>query len=647
MIKLPKHILFGITIFIVLSVVNMFRIYYEFNTYTLLELNTNKKELITIQTDMRKISDSIFYNIIDTSSVINIFKNAYVSDKIKKDGTREELYNLLKDRYVKFKKHGVKQLHFHLPDNESFLRFHKPEKYGDNLTKIRESVRLVNYTKKPIFGYEEGKVLGGYRVVYPLFDENSKHIGSVEVSVSLSLFKDIFQKEHHTKHIDFIVAKDIIKEKIFKSQLDRYMEYHDVEDFLIELPLHNKNKEECEHNNKIASFFNDSSIKRKMIDINEYSFLKIIDYELYTMDLIPLKNDFLNKKIGYKVIFAKSDYLEYFSLSLISSFIGVLLLSIFIGYLRYIYQKSLEYQKEKEEIKLSNEKLLSTNLLIRSVIDNTEDLIFYKDKDFNYVGCNEAFSQFAGKPKKEIIGSNDFELFDEKFAIVFRNMDNLLLHNNEVSSNYEWAKHLDGNEVYFYTQRIPFKYDSKNPDRIGILGISRDLTELYNTQNELRKQTYTDELTQVRNRKSYNKRISEFFNEYERYKTPFSLIILDIDFFKMVNDTYGHKTGDEVLICLAKTIVKTIRKNDYFFRVGGEEFVVLTKQDTAEGTLMLAEHIRKNVEQNVNVIKEQIITVSIGATTVKEDDTEDSIFRRADENLYISKNNGRNRVTIK
>lgn len=174
-----------------------------------------------------------------------------------------------------------------------------------------------------------------------------------------------------------------------------------------------------------------------------------------------------------------------------------------------------------------------------------------------------------------------------------------------------------------------------------IMGISLHHTELITTINL----TNTDNLTQTKNGKAYKERISELLSMYERYQTPFTLLLFDIDDFKKINDTYGHRIGDIVLTDLCALVQKNIRNNDTLFRVGGEEFVILFPNTVLYDAKDVAEKIRIVVEENLNSIDNKSITISIGISEVDIKDTEDSLYRRVDGLLYQSKHNGKNRVT--
>ncbi|MFT7004290.1 MAG: diguanylate cyclase (GGDEF)-like protein, partial [Sulfurimonas sp.] len=181
---------------------------------------------------------------------------------------------------------------------------------------------------------------------------------------------------------------------------------------------------------------------------------------------------------------------------------------------------------------------------------------------------------------------------------------------------------------------------------IGILKNSyNEMLEKLNNQIEVNKElSYIDSLTQLRNRKAYDEKIDETLSLYKRYKSVFSIAILDIDDFKNVNDTYGHSTGDIVLKDIAKTLKASTRDGDTLFRIGGEEFVVIFPLTSLSDAKIVAEKIRKNVDTELSVNNINI-TLSIGLSEIGVGDCKDSIFKRIDKFLYISKKTGKNKVT--
>ena len=163
---------------------------------------------------------------------------------------------------------------------------------------------------------------------------------------------------------------------------------------------------------------------------------------------------------------------------------------------------------------------------------------------------------------------------------------------------------------------------------------------------ELLKLSITDKLTGIYNRAKLDRTLQEEFNRSKRYKTEFSVILIDIDFFKKVNDSYGHNLGDEILVELCNLITKNLRKTDLFARWGGEEFVCLLPDTDAHGALTLAENIRKKVEEK-HFYHVGHITISLGVYQMSPRDIfVGDIIEKADKALYKSKNSGRNKVSL-
>ena len=176
-------------------------------------------------------------------------------------------------------------------------------------------------------------------------------------------------------------------------------------------------------------------------------------------------------------------------------------------------------------------------------------------------------------------------------------------------------------------------------------------TVIYPIRNALRYReamhsALTDALTGVGNRVSLNQSLSREFELANRYQQPLSLLMIDLDHFKAINDKYGHAAGDKVLQLVAKEIQKNSRCADMTFRYGGEEFVVLLNKTDEYGAAVIAERIRtaiSNILINLNDI-EISVTTSIGCTTLRDGDSADSFLQKADKALYEAKDGGRNQV---
>ncbi len=167
------------------------------------------------------------------------------------------------------------------------------------------------------------------------------------------------------------------------------------------------------------------------------------------------------------------------------------------------------------------------------------------------------------------------------------------------------------------------------------------------TNEKVERLSIADGLTNLYNRRFLNERLKDEYSKALRYQMPLSFLILDIDFFKRVNDTYGHQVGDNALVAVAHVLQQSVRDSDLVARYGGEEFAVLLPHTGLDNALAVAEKIRLAVSEiSVEGMGEQHLTISIGASGIPDATVHsiDELVRRADEALYRAKETGRNRV---
>ena len=161
-------------------------------------------------------------------------------------------------------------------------------------------------------------------------------------------------------------------------------------------------------------------------------------------------------------------------------------------------------------------------------------------------------------------------------------------------------------------------------------------------QSYLKKLAITDQLTGLRNRTTLLHKLNELVSQANRSKTPLSFISLDLDKFKVINDTYGHAAGDEVLKALSITLKSRIRKTDLAYRMGGEEFLIVLFDTDLQGAAKLAEVLRHSVEAEPSIKT----TASFGVSSYEYGQNVAIPLKRADDNLYKAKQTGRNKVVI-
>jgi len=183
--------------------------------------------------------------------------------------------------------------------------------------------------------------------------------------------------------------------------------------------------------------------------------------------------------------------------------------------------------------------------------------------------------------------------------------------------------------------------------------MARQIKELQNetsnyqkTLKQQNKQLHIDFLTKIPNRAAWSERLQIEFIRYQRYSHPLNLAVVDIDKFKVINDTFGHLAGDKVLNVIAQTLQKSIRNTDFIARYGGEEFTLLLPEISSEQCKITLEKLCQSIKKIPFKFKKQSIsiTISVGCTSFCELDDVDSAFERADQALYHAKGNGRDQV---
>ncbi|AXH15999.1 hypothetical protein CP985_06910 [Malaciobacter mytili LMG 24559] len=242
----------------------------------------------------------------------------------------------------------------------------------------------------------------------------------------------------------------------------------------------------------------------------------------------------------------------------------------------------------------------------------------------------------------------DFEVENKKLKRKIKLMEQTLNQFNSIKQNYDFLiKKLEEKDKNL--NEINEKLEELVKERTKDLELINE--KLQNNLILLEELSTTDALTSLRNRRGFDEIFLQEFNRAKRQNYEFNFLLIDVDYFKKYNDTYGHAKGDEALVSVGKVLNRYARRaNDFAFRYGGEEFVYISCFQTRDEVLKLAESIQQAI------LKEQIehflnphkyLTVSIGAIVTKDKTlTKEEVFKIADENLYISKERGRNKVTI-
>ncbi len=225
---------------------------------------------------------------------------------------------------------------------------------------------------------------------------------------------------------------------------------------------------------------------------------------------------------------------------------------------------------------------------------------------------------------------------------------------NQIESRTEYTKlqipQQDETE-YFESRLVPiFNNNARTHSMtVGYVVILKDITDQVLLLDKLQQLVAIDELTQIYNRRSFMERCREEISRLARLKSPVSVIFVDVDHFKEINDTFGHQTGDRTLQIIAQKLRRGLREADILGRIGGEEFAILLPETTGEQAQELAERLRQIVANPICVNERMVkVTISFGVTGVLQaiQGNLDFLFRTADEALYLAKHDGRNCVRV-
>ena len=309
--------------------------------------STHEKQINASIYQYQTSTKFIFESIVNNNDILLLQNKALeTNDKELRDKYRKDLYTKLTPFYKDLKEYGIKQFHFHFPDSTSFLRFHKPSKYGDNLKNIRESIVIANRDFKIVQGFEEGRIFNGYRFVYPLFYKN-KHIGSVETSIGFNAINNI-SKNVHSVYQYMILNKDVVKGKVFSGERKNYEPstinsnfYHEINSFV-------NYKKEFNNKSHIVSpeIFDKLNLKVKK-DIDSSELLKYkplvkfvqIDNIYYFMSFLPIEN-IKKENIGYIISYERCDCIYGILFEFYMKIVLILILLIVLAIYAYKSNKS-------------------------------------------------------------------------------------------------------------------------------------------------------------------------------------------------------------------------------------------------------------------------------------------------------------------
>ncbi|GIU49958.1 diguanylate cyclase [Shewanella sp. KT0246] len=288
------------------------------------------------------------------------------------------------------------------------------------------------------------------------------------------------------------------------------------------------------------------------------------------------------------------------------------------------------------------------------------------DRNYNIQLWNGFMENHSGVSPNTIKGKNLFETFpDLPNEWLTQKMESVFLLRNRSFISWEQRPNVfefknyrpitgRADHMYQNITLLPLASLTGNITHISIIvydvtDVAINKLQLKAANEQLEKLSQTDSLTQLFNRRHWQECFEKEYERFARYGESGSMIMIDIDNFKQVNDKYGHPAGDKVIQSIAHILKQSLRETDFAGRYGGEEFAVVLTNTNADESKYFTERLRKKIEASQVVYKNQIIkvTISIGVNALTEDvKTSSSWLSGADKALYLSKENGRNQTSI-
>lgn len=528
-----------------------------------------------------------------------------VIDAVKKQDT-QALYEAILPRYNALREENPHLIimQFHAPDGNSILRVHMKDKFGDNIATLRPMLRKIHQEHRMISGFEGG--LGGiaFRVIMPIFDEE-RYIGAVEYGIDVGYFVDRIKRLSGSESIVMIHKGSLgaADRQLYAGGIGHYFYSTDLKD----------KKALMEH-----YAFQNVHLEPRRIDIESKS------YEINPLFLQDSKNGDLGVIIAINDVSGASQ--NTIDVLIGSVLVTVAMMILLWGLFEYTFNGLIGKVDLQERY-------------INTILDSQQNIVIVTD-GFEIIYANRPFFDYLGVDtlktfKREHACICEYFESDESGQYLMPTIEGMVwteyLLLNE-SQEKQAKMTVDGKTSIFTVTSKKMDYKGK----IRHVVVFTDITRL----NEL---ATLDVLTGVANRFQFDKVLDYSITLSQRNGRALSIMLIDIDHFKAVNDTYGHLVGDEVLKKLAKILTDGIRKSDLIARWGGEEFVVLLPDSELISSVKLAESLRIKVAESDFTPVEKM-TCSIGIVQWNEGDTPDQLLKRVDEKLYVAKESGRNRV---
>lgn len=577
--------------------------------------------------------------------VIEILSEANSASDKEKMILRGKLYRKLwkfyKDELTSF---NINQFQFYLNNGKVFLRFNDPTSIDNVPSNFRKTIKNAKDKKSYSSGFEGGYTSPGFRHVFPIIWKG-EYKGSVEVSLNFEALRKEMSKLLPKMELTFIMKRYITIDLVAKKHKQRFIPTIFAKDFVIENPIFSKlDKERGELfvTKAIKKYVQNNSnlhiaLNKNLQKGEAFSHITRQNDNIYSAHLIPIY-DTNNELAAYimgcnlheNIINIESQK----NMLLIFGLLSLLFLAIMLFLLLSSRKKSLQQKNE-----------------IETIANTIEKGLIVLDKDGYLTFINKNACKMLGYTKEELLG----KIIHDKIhyhpsADTKCNIQNVV---KIVSSYVGEERFIKSNGTIFPTaiSSTPLLIDGSVE---GSVTIFRDITDEKLAQERVQKLAYHDSLTDLPNRKLFFSRLQESLSKNKRLDSYSGIIYVDLDDFKLVNDTFGHKIGDNLLIQVTKRLIDQIRNEDTLARLGGDEFAIIIDQLSTEKEASM-DILTIVVKKIFSIMKAQFnlnginyrCNLSMGAIVFdKNVQSIDEIVEKADKAMYEAKKSGKNTYRI-
>ncbi len=320
---------------------------------------------------------------------------------------------------------------------------------------------------------------------------------------------------------------------------------------------------------------------------------------------------------------------------------------IYEKYLISIEKNSIKYHLRKQL--QTEKKLLQANSELQTIFTNSQVGIMYLKGGRYFMKGNQRLADILGWENPEEmagISMRKLHISEETFNDFGENFFNNLAHGKRIHIEYQLARK-DKTPVWcMLSGKAVDENDPADLDK-GVIWIIEDISRIKEAEEQLKKLAQTDHLTSLINRSGFHKHLEREIQRSLRNKSPLSLLLIDLDYFKKINDTYGHDAGDAVLVHFGSLMKKYFRNIDIPSRIGGEEFAVIMPDTSLYSGIEAAERLRSVLEKNITLFNGSSIgyTASMGLCEYSGESLKE-FYSRTDNVMYRAKREGRNRICI-